>query len=66
MRPKRSAPRGVFTSAQACLARIESHGEAAHFVKASPQDLLDLLKAKAVEEAFELFWETSPERLRGG
>jgi predicted house-cleaning noncanonical NTP pyrophosphatase (MazG superfamily) len=43
--------------------RIESHGEAAYTIRASPQELVNLLKAKAVEEAFELFWETRPDQM---
>lgn len=43
--------------------RIESHGEAAQTLRASAEELVDLLKAKAVEEAFELFWETRQDRM---
>ncbi len=43
--------------------RIQSHGEAAQTITASPRELVDLLKAKAVEEAFELFWESSVDRI---
>jgi predicted house-cleaning noncanonical NTP pyrophosphatase (MazG superfamily) len=43
--------------------RIESHGEAAYTIKASPRDLVELLKAKAVEEAFELYWETRRDQM---
>ncbi len=43
--------------------RIESHGEAPLTYKSSPEKLTDLLKAKAVEEAFELFWESNPEKM---
>ena len=43
--------------------RIESHGEAPLTYKSSPEKLTDLLKAKAVEEAFELFWESNPEKV---
>lgn len=39
---------------------IESHGEFAKIIEFSIDDLLPLLKSKAIEEAFELFWESDP------
>ena len=43
--------------------KISSHGETPRVVKLSKEKLLPMLKAKAVEEAFELFWETDPARI---
>ena len=43
--------------------RIESHGEKPYFVNVTEDDLLHLLKSKAIEEAFEFFWETRDERI---
>jgi predicted house-cleaning noncanonical NTP pyrophosphatase (MazG superfamily) len=37
--------------------RIETHGEKPRMMRVSRVQLLELLKAKAVEEALELFWE---------
>lgn len=38
--------------------RIESHGELPRTFKVKAEELIPLLKAKAVEEALELFWES--------
>lgn len=38
--------------------RIESHGEKPLYLHVTTDELLHLLKSKAVEEALELFWET--------
>ena len=40
--------------------KIEAHGESARVVRLPKDELVPLLKAKAVEEAFELFWESDP------
>jgi predicted house-cleaning noncanonical NTP pyrophosphatase (MazG superfamily) len=37
--------------------RIEAHGERPLYLRVTPGDLIRLLKAKAVEESLELFWE---------
>ena len=37
--------------------RIEAHGERPLYLRVKPDQLLRLLKAKAVEESLELFWE---------
>ena len=43
--------------------KISLHGETPRVFKLSKEELLPMLKAKAVEEAFELFWETDPSRI---
>lgn len=43
--------------------RIESHGEVARVFKLSIDDLIPMLKAKAVEEALEFYWESDPLRM---
>lgn len=43
--------------------RIEQHGERPKIFRATSDQLLRLLKAKAVEEALEFFWESEPSKL---
>lgn len=43
--------------------RIESHGEKPLYLNVTTEELLHLLKSKAVEEALELFWETDKTRI---
>lgn len=43
--------------------KISLHGETPRVFRLSKNELLPMLKAKAVEEAFELFWETDPSRI---
>lgn len=43
--------------------RIESHGEKPRLLHVSAPQLLELLKAKAVEEALEVFWESHRDRI---
>jgi predicted house-cleaning noncanonical NTP pyrophosphatase (MazG superfamily) len=43
-------------------AKIEAGGEEATVLRASPKDMERLLKTKALEEAFEFFWESDPKR----
>jgi predicted house-cleaning noncanonical NTP pyrophosphatase (MazG superfamily) len=43
--------------------RIEAHGERPRILRVSSDEVLHLLKAKAVEEAIELFWETDNSRI---
>lgn len=38
---------------------IKTHGESAQFYRLTQEELLPLLKAKLIEEALELFWETN-------
>lgn len=45
--------------------RIESHGEEPRTYKVTREDLLSLLKAKAVEEALEVFWQADEEKTLG-
>ncbi len=42
--------------------RIESHGDTPRLMRVTSEQLLELLKAKAVEEALELFWEARDEK----
>jgi predicted house-cleaning noncanonical NTP pyrophosphatase (MazG superfamily) len=43
--------------------KIQRHGETARVLRLSKEELLPMLKAKAIEEAFELFWEADPARM---
>jgi predicted house-cleaning noncanonical NTP pyrophosphatase (MazG superfamily) len=43
--------------------RILSHGEEAKTIRVSKFELISLLKAKAIEEGHELFWETDPDAM---
>jgi predicted house-cleaning noncanonical NTP pyrophosphatase (MazG superfamily) len=43
--------------------RIESHGETPIYLNVTADELLHLLKAKAVEESLELFWEAERSRV---
>lgn len=43
--------------------RIEQHGERPRILRATRDELLRLLKAKAIEEALEFFWESEPSKI---